>query len=47
MISKLGRLAACVLLAASVCAAQDPIHFIHGTIKKVDSATKTVVVEDR
>ena len=45
MLTKLGRLAACVLLAAAVCAAQNPLHFIHGTIKKVDSATKTVVIK--
>ena len=45
MTSKLGRLAACLMLAAVVCAAQDPFHFIHGTVEKVDSATKTVVVK--
>jgi hypothetical protein len=45
MIGKLGRLAACLVLAATVCAAQDVVSFIHGTVKKVDSATKTVVVK--
>jgi hypothetical protein len=43
--TKLGRLAACLMLAAVVCSAQDVVHFIHGTIKHVDSATKTVVVK--
>jgi hypothetical protein len=42
---KLRLLAASVMLAAVVCAAQDPFSFIHGTVKKVDSATKTVVVK--
>jgi hypothetical protein len=41
----LGSLAACLILAAVVCSAQDVFHFIHGTIKHVDSATKTVVVK--
>lgn len=42
---KLARLAACLMLVTAVCAAQDPFSFIHGTVKKVDSATKTVVVK--
>jgi hypothetical protein len=45
MIGKLGRWAACLMLAATVCAAQDVVSFIHGTVKKVDSVTKTVVVK--
>ncbi|MFY9733476.1 MAG: hypothetical protein WBQ04_20260 [Candidatus Acidiferrales bacterium] len=43
--TKLGKLAACLMLAAVVCSAQDVVHFIHGTIKHVDRATKTVVVK--
>jgi hypothetical protein len=45
MLRKLGLLAASLVLVAVVCAAQDPFSFIHGTVKKVDSATKTVVVK--
>ena len=44
-LTKLGRLAACLMLAAVVCSAQDVFGFIHGTVKKVDKATKTVVVK--
>jgi arginine repressor len=43
--TKLGRLAACLMLVALVCSAQDVVHFFHGTITKVDHATKTVVVK--
>jgi len=42
---KLGQLAVCMLLGASLCAAQDLGSIIHGTIKKVDHATKTIVVK--
>jgi arginine repressor len=45
IMKKLGLLATVLMLVAVVCAAQDPFSFIHGTIKKVDSATKTVVVK--
>jgi hypothetical protein len=45
MMKKLGLLAPSLMLVAVVCAAQDPFSFIHGTVKKVDSATKTVVVK--
>jgi len=34
-----------LILAASVCAAQDVVTAVHGTIKKIDSASKTVVVK--
>jgi hypothetical protein len=43
--TRLGRLAVCLMLVAVVCSAQDVVHLIHGTIKYVDSATKTVVVK--
>jgi arginine repressor len=42
---KLGRLAVCVILGSGLCLAQDLGSIIHGTIKKVDHATKTVVVK--
>jgi hypothetical protein len=41
----LGRLALCVLAAATICVAQDAVSVVHGTVTKVDSATKTVVVK--
>jgi hypothetical protein len=45
MVKKLVPLTACLMLLVFVCTAQDPFSFIHGTVKKVDSATKTVVVK--
>lgn len=42
---KLARLAACLMVAAVICLAQDVVSFVHGTIKKVDKTTKTVVVK--
>jgi len=42
---KLGRLAVCVILAVGVCVAQDLVSIIHGTVKKVDHSTKTIVVK--
>jgi arginine repressor len=42
---KLGRLVACLMLVAVVCSAQDVFSFIHGTVKKVDKTTKTIVVK--
>ncbi len=42
---KLGRLAICFILGAGICAAQDLVSIIHGTIKKVDHTTKTIVVK--
>jgi hypothetical protein len=41
---KLGRLAICTFAAAITCAAQDVVSFIHGTVKKIDHSTKTIVV---
>jgi hypothetical protein len=32
-------------LGSTVCAAQDVVSIVHGTVKKVDKATKTVVVK--
>jgi hypothetical protein len=42
---KLGRLVACLVLAAGICVAQDVVSFLHGTVKKVDKTTKTVVIK--
>lgn len=41
----LGRLVVCIVLGAVVCVAQDVVSFFHGTIKKVDHTTKTIVVK--
>lgn len=40
----LGSLAMCMILAVLICVAQDVISVVHGTVTKVDHATKTVVV---
>jgi arginine repressor len=42
---KLGQLAVGMIFAAGLCAAQDLGSIIHGTIKKVDHSTKTIVVK--
>ena len=42
---KLGYFAVCAMLAMGICVAQDLVNIIHGTIKKVDSTTKTIVVK--
>jgi hypothetical protein len=39
------RLLAVLLLVSGICAAQDVVHAVHGTITKVDSASKTVAVK--
>jgi arginine repressor len=39
------RLLAVLLFAWGMCAAQDVVHAVHGTVTKVDSASKTVVVK--
>jgi hypothetical protein len=41
----LGRLAVCFVLGATMCVAQDVVSIIHGTVTKVDKATKTVAVK--
>ena len=45
MMKKRGTLGICTILAAVICLAQDVVSVVHGTVKKVDSATKTVVVK--
>ncbi len=40
-----GKLALCLALGTMICVAQDVVSIIHGTVKKVDKATKTVVVK--
>jgi len=42
---KLWTLAFVMGLAVAICVAQDVVSFIHGTVTKVDKATKTVVVK--
>ncbi len=41
----LRKLATCLALGTILCLAQDVASIIHGTVKKVDKATKTVVVK--
>jgi Cu/Ag efflux protein CusF len=42
---KLGYFAVCAMLTMCICVAQDLVNIILGTIKKVDSNTKKIVVE--
>src|SRR5208282_866227 len=42
---KFGQLVFCMILGVFICVAQDVVSIVHGTIKKVDHATKTVVVK--
>jgi hypothetical protein len=42
---KIGGLALCFAVAAFVCAAQDVVSVVHGTVTKVDHGTNTVVVK--
>jgi hypothetical protein len=42
---RVGHLAVCMFLLAVICMAQDVVSVVHGTVTKVDSATKTVVVK--
>ena len=42
---KLGFVAVCTMLMMGICAAQDLVNIVHGTIEKVDSTTKTIVVK--
>jgi hypothetical protein len=42
---KFGYFAVCAMLTMGICAAQDLVNIVVGTIKKVDSATKTIVVK--
>jgi len=45
IMTKLGRLALCLMVAAVICVAQDVVSVVHGTVTKVDSSTKTVAVK--
>jgi hypothetical protein len=45
MMRKIGTLAICTILATVICVAQDVVSVVHGTIKKVDHGTKTIVVK--
>lgn len=42
---RIGSLILASMLITSVCAAQDVVSAVHGTIKKIDSSTKTIVVK--
>lgn len=42
---RIGGLILASMLITSVCAAQDVVSAVHGTIKKIDSSTKTIVVK--
>lgn len=42
---KLAQFVVCIILGVGLCAAQDLVSIIHGTIKKVDKTTKTIVVK--
>jgi hypothetical protein len=41
----IGRLILTLLLTSAAYAAQDVVSAVHGTIKKIDSATKTIVIK--
>jgi hypothetical protein len=41
----IGCLVLCFVLAAFICVAEDAVGVVHGTVTKVDQATKTVVVK--
>lgn len=41
----IGRLAVCLIVGAGLSMAQDLVSVIHGTVKKVDHATKTIVIK--
>jgi len=45
LMKTLGSITLTMILVASVCAAQDVVTAVHGTIKKIDSTSKTVVVK--
>ncbi len=42
---KLGYFAVCAMLTMGICVAQDLVNIVYGTIKKVNSTTKTIVVK--
>jgi hypothetical protein len=42
---KLEYFAVCAMLTMGICVAQDLVNIIHGTIKQVDSTTKTIMVK--
>jgi hypothetical protein len=45
MMKTIGSLLLALILVATVCAAQDVVTAVHGSIKKIDSTTKTIVVK--
>lgn len=42
---RLWRLIPAFTLAVTVCVAQDVVSIIHGTVRKVDKSTKTIVLK--
>jgi hypothetical protein len=42
---KLGYFAVCAMLTMRICVAQDLVNIVLGTIEKLDSTTKTIVVK--
>jgi hypothetical protein len=42
---RMGSLILASMLITSVCGAQDVVSAVHGTIRKIDSSTKTIVVK--
>ena len=44
MMKRIGSLFLASMLVTAVCAAQDVVSAVHGTIKKIDPSTKTIVV---
>lgn len=45
MIKRSGSVVLAAMLVATACAAQDVVSAVHGTIEKIDSTTKTIVVK--
>jgi hypothetical protein len=42
---KLGYFAVCAMLMMDICVAQDLVNIVYGTIQKMDSTTRTIVVK--
>ncbi len=45
MMKRIGTVIFASMLVTAVCAAQDAVSAVHGTIEKIDSGTKTMVVK--
>jgi hypothetical protein len=42
---KLGYFAICAMLTIDICVVQDLVNIVYGTIQKMDSTTKAIVVK--